>query len=351
MNGLKSQVGAFAWRWKFVLLWWGYFLVLTGAQTALRGKNAPEMSEKEETMVTTTEHQQRRDLQTDSLRENFQMAKARFYDKLKVDYGEYATAIFDDDHPTIPDKKTSIGRTAFIQTVPNANVSWTRLVRKVAIKIGDAKGANTEGSRFVWATGGHSASAGHGNLFLESYTNVLDRNAAPIFQSVGIDFTARPYAMGGTASGVEIAVCAKEIFGNDVDMVSWDYGMCDGRDHQRMELYARRIALIPTMPAVVALNPGKDRGRVGVVRHLTDRGMTALAMDHGTVNSRISKFPNCADMEKDAIDQLPKYVQYFQCAGGVENGQVCGAHKWTDTGDATCEKRKFRTSWHPGWYV
>lgn len=42
--------------------------------------------------------------------------------------------------------------------------------------------------RFVHATGGHSSSAGHGNLFNESYTAIMTNDLQPIFESIGIDF-------------------------------------------------------------------------------------------------------------------------------------------------------------------
>jgi hypothetical protein len=52
--------------------------------------------------------------------------------------------------------------------------------------------------RYVWATGGHSASAGHGNLFNESSTAFMERDLKPIFEAIGIEFEARNNAMGGT---------------------------------------------------------------------------------------------------------------------------------------------------------
>jgi hypothetical protein len=42
--------------------------------------------------------------------------------------------------------------------------------------------------RFIHATGGHSSSAGHGNLFNESYTAIMTNDLQPIFESIGIDF-------------------------------------------------------------------------------------------------------------------------------------------------------------------
>jgi hypothetical protein len=52
--------------------------------------------------------------------------------------------------------------------------------------------------RYVWATGGHSAAAGHGNLYNESYTAFMERDLKPIFGAIGIEFEGRNYAMGGT---------------------------------------------------------------------------------------------------------------------------------------------------------
>jgi hypothetical protein len=57
---------------------------------------------------------------------------------------------------------------------------------------------NSTYSKFVWATGGHSASAGHGNLFNETYTAFMERAVKDVFAAMGVDFEGRNYAMGGT---------------------------------------------------------------------------------------------------------------------------------------------------------
>ena len=54
----------------------------------------------------------------------------------------------------------------------------------------------TNPTKFVWATGGHSTAAGHGNLYNETYTAYLVRAAKPVFQSIGIDFVGRNCGMG-----------------------------------------------------------------------------------------------------------------------------------------------------------
>lgn len=314
---------------------------LVSSQPALRGQDDKAAS-------TSTEQVQERALQVNSLREKFQTAKAQYYQKLHQDYGEeYTVKLFSDVHPTIEGRQTTVGRTMFLQGTPNAQVSWDRLVRKMTSKLIDAQQGGSSPPTFVWSTGGHSASAGHGNFFDESYTNVLDRNAAPVFKAVGIDFKARSYAMGGTSSGVEIASCAKEIFGLDADIVSWDYGMCDGRNYERTEFYAQRISMIPTRPAVVMLQTNNDRGRLGVMERLTDRGMTALGMADSVLSQRDQLFPDCAELDMSVIETLPKFIRNYRCGNAIEKQEpLCGQEKFSSNGQEVCDKRKFKTSWY-----
>ena len=52
---------------------------------------------------------------------------------------------------------------------------------------------DTSFGNYIWATGGHSASAGHGNLYNESYTAFMERDLKDVFGSIGIDFQGRKY--------------------------------------------------------------------------------------------------------------------------------------------------------------
>jgi hypothetical protein len=114
----------------------------------------------------------------------------------------------------------------------SATAEDTRLLEERADKVGPESYL----SRFVWATGGHSAAAGHGNLFNESYTAFLESISKPVFQSVGIDFEGRNYAMGGMKSAPTIALCNEAIFGTDADVISWDYGKNEMRVYRSMGL-------------------------------------------------------------------------------------------------------------------
>jgi hypothetical protein len=280
----------------------------------------------------------------DQLIEKFQVARAQYYEKLKVDYGEgYFEALF-----IASDKASSVGKPLFTTGAKQSEVPWARVVRKVSIKILEYMRTGTP-QPLVWATGGHSASAGHGNFFNESYTSILNSNSA-VFEDVGLAFAARSYAMGGTSSGPEIATCAKEIFGLDVDMVAWDYGMCDGRNYASFELYAYRVGALPNRPAVLMMQPGGVPGRTAIVEQLADRGLAILKMDDTYMNAELhTAFPDCTILEVDAIDALPDFVKSFRCGNAVEKGEPCSESKWTLTGDEVCDNRRFRTSWHPGW--
>jgi hypothetical protein len=203
------------------------------------------------------EHFDGRDLlNRHDLKKQLEDAKDRFISKLKVDYGEYFDKMFVNETDG-----------SFIPLMPFGDQSLPLLKRKLMIKVlqtqkelqrieMDVNGCDCTGdgndekdharqrpvrthngayshaaiiestySKYVWATGGHSAAAGHGNLYNESYTAYMERDLKDIFGSIGIDFEGRNYAMGGTASAAEIAMCWEEVFGVDVDFFVWDYGM------------------------------------------------------------------------------------------------------------------------------
>ena len=151
--------------------------------------------------------------------------KENLVENLKVDYGEenFLKMFMNEDGTVRP-------------FVPYSDKSLARLKRKLMIKVlsaqtklmqkemlfdgcdcingdvgiqGDAgaelkkNGADDEDDssppldtsfeNYIWVTGGHSASAGHGNLYNESYTAFMERDVKDVFGSIGIDFQARKY--------------------------------------------------------------------------------------------------------------------------------------------------------------
>jgi hypothetical protein len=353
------------------------------------------------------EHFDGRDiLNRHDLKKQVEDAKERLIATLKVDYGEYFDIMF------VNEKDGS-----FIPVVPYGNQSLSLLKRKLMIKVLQTQqevqriemdvngcdctilhddtnkdftrqrpvkivnGASSHAaliestfSKYVWVTGGHSAAAGHGNLYNESYTAFMERDLKDIFGSIGIDFEGRNYAMGGTASAAELAMCWVEIFGTDADFFSWDFGMIgtvvfcgrgmllfqvsffshlnsgqifliitDAGHPWRLFHYAYRGLRNTKRPAFYAswlfnrMNDQFDK--------LTDLGFAAFLPDDGPERARRDQLPETTTLTGKEIDSLPEYVKYFKCNGALEKGDCDNERKYS----APCyNEREGKASWHPG---
>lgn len=317
-------------------------------------------------------------LNTNDVERLAQEAYDKLIARLKVEYGvEYFAKIFQVDGK-------SRGRSAFLSANADGDVSLKRLKRKLKMKIlaaqlsiqeelesfGDcdckavAKVSNRRifeidndispladyHERFVWATGGHSSAAGHGNLFNESYTAVMERGVADVFGSIGIEFEGRNYAMGGTDSAPEIALCGEAIFGTDVDIISYDHCMLDGREWDKKGMYANRGAgLNPGRPVIVDMFIDKFvERRVEEIQKIEDRGLAGLYLATDTFKEMKEAIPDTFGLTMEQIEALPPNVRHFKCQDALEKGDpTCGDKKFDN--DMVCPDRHFMNSWHPGW--
>jgi hypothetical protein len=180
----------------------------------------------------------------------------------------------------------------------------------------------------------------------------MERGLKNIFAACGIDFVGRNHAMGGTKIAPEIAMCSKEVFGTDIDVLLWDTAMTDGREYWRMLMYFLRAGTLAQQPASVGYNldMGRNSGRTKAVQAAEDTGMPAFLLDNEEYKKKIlGAIPNTFGLSDAEIAEMPPFVRNFKCGGQVEKGDPgCGAEKWNLT---MCPKRPFMTSWHPGWYV
>lgn len=320
--------------------------------------------------------------------ERFELAREQLTARLINDYGEEAFRKLFTMNRT--NRETNITTTdsttrklfkspSFNST--NSGISWDRMKRKVTIKLLQALLKSTTESTaaakahvstiptstnipFIWATGGHSAAAAHGNFYRESYTAVLERRVRSIFAAVRMDFVGRNHAMGGTGCAPEIAMCLQSVFGNDVDVLVWDYGMTDGRDYWKQELYMSRSAVrTGSRPVHVAMNmadKAKLDPRVLSMRALEENGIAAVYMDSHVWTHDIlpNGVPDCeaimmaTNSSASVLERMPKYIRNLRCGSNYEKGAYCGTQKWSQPlNDTACIKRKAKTSWHPGWYV
>jgi hypothetical protein len=260
-----------------------------------------------------------------------------------------------------------------------------------------------------------------------SYTAYLERAAVHVFEAVNLAFTGRNYgafaqngarettaggrcsismlhyckfyspatvssrfspAMGGTSSAPEIAFCANEVFGTDIDVLVWDTGMTDGAcacirwprivdgwgkppfpnvflaTHSifpvsslillgnafwKQELYHHRAGLNPGRPVNIVYHGGGRNygGRIEIVKRMEDIGLAALISNENALQEALDAVPDSFGLTDAQINQLPQFVRNFRCGTQIEAGDpYCQERKFNHT---LCATRKFQTSWHPGW--
>jgi hypothetical protein len=279
--------------------------------------------------------------------EDLASAKAQLFQRLRNEYGtETADLMFQ-----LNQTDNAVWFTSPLQQ------SRARMIRKLQLKLLQVQLQQLQQQKisttrrkltFVWATGGHSAAAGHGNLFHESYTARMEDLLKPFFASVNLHFIGRNYAMGGTLSGMEVGTCLTSIFGKDMDVLSWDFGMTDGNGIGLFELYFGQAAIHTNRPAMVGFNMGRHRvsDRSTVVEYMEEHGMPIAYLDDVTVKQVTDLIPESFGKSESEISGMGRLVQNFKCDGKLEVGDpFCNSDRW----NPLCPERKYKTSWHPGW--
>ncbi len=153
--------------------------------------------------------------------------------------------------------------------------------------------------------------------------------------------------MGGTGSAAEVAMCWNEIFGDDVDFFSWDYGMTDVGQPLRFMHYAYRGARSPGRPAFMGIRVNIDRrGQDKVVSYLEKNGMAIFLQDNSLWTEMRKGIPDTFGLSTDEISAMPKYVRNYKCNGDIEKGEpFCETEKYSTE---ICPDRQGKAPWHPG---
>jgi hypothetical protein len=305
----------------------------------------------------------------------------KFHERMKVDYGEEAFKSM-----WVNSKNGQvIGDRVVFSADTNSDVSYNKFKRKLQLKVlrmqlnlveemRNLKGCDCTKSesspqisrrrletqtvvlpeipshyeRFVWSTGGHSAAAGHGNLYNESYTAFLERGIRNVFTSIGMDFVGRNYAMGGMDSAPNLALCNEAVYGTDADVISWDFGMTDGGAHWKTTLFANRAGVHVNRPAHVSINmAGRNyKSRVNALKVAEQDGVPTLHLVPSYEDQVVKGAPDVFGMPQDKVDKIGEYARYYKCKGAIEKEQPCQERKYNEN---ICPERKFKASWHPGW--
>ena len=159
--------------------------------------------------------------------------------------------------------------------------------------------------------------------------------------------------MGGTASNGEIALCSTSLFGKDLDSVSWDYGMLDGKTQAWQYLFGVRNSIrsqfpayssdprdIPSRPAVFG-NQVNFRSNAAFSQ-LEKRGLTTLTY---SFTWRKLVFDMIPDTQGPGGETLPPLLKYMKCSVTPGGKGPCGRHKYNTT---FCPARTYQANWHPG---
>ena len=200
---------------------------------------------------------------------------------------------------------------------------------------------------FTVVLGGHSAAAGHGNHFAQSYVMTIGTVLGPVFERLGMKFTTRNGAQGGIGT-LQSGLGAKDIYGHDMDYLIWDSSMTENQAtwvdmFVRQALFTKRAPLIHN-----AFFTAKGSFQMDMY--------SSYGLDlAGSAGNNYEGFPVSTSDEQ--AQSLPYAAQYLTCTPDFKNG--CNSNKyksqcWVERDDVTPTTKQSafvggRASWHPGW--
>lgn len=193
---------------------------------------------------------------------------------------------------------------------------------------------------FELVLGGHSAAAGHGNAFNQSYIIQAGHVLEPVFAHLGVWMRAYNFAQGGMGT-LQQALAGMDLRGNNADMIMWDSGMTEkGLDYF---MFFVKQALISGNRAPFIIGVGNE------MRPL-EKVAGANIGEHG------SGWNGPLTQSEQQAAEVPWAARYLNCERG--NEAICKQHEyesgcWVDRDDFTPSTAQDKqpggqTSWHPG---
>ena len=206
---------------------------------------------------------------------------------------------------------------------------------------------------FVVVMGGHSAAAGHGNHFHQSYLMQFHKVMAPVLARLGVQLQTRNMAQGGLGT-LHNALGMADVYGSDIDWLLWDSGMTE-KDDAHLELFARQAVLGATSKVPVIM---------GLHFHVSQQLHAKAGVEVGEYGNGHDGMPVAETAAQAAA--LPYAVRYWKCApdaeelcddgAGPEHGKYC-THCWIPRPDVDADTAFWNVAdrpggqvkWHPGW--
>lgn len=202
--------------------------------------------------------------------------------------------------------------------------------------------------QFTVAMGGHSASAGHGNNFRQSYTVVMQKALEPVMARLGVKMTAHNFGMGGLGT-IQNSVAAGDLYGQDMDYVIWDSGMTE-KGSSPQDCFARQsLMAAERSPVIVGM-------AANVMKELYVHADADILMGAtGSATAGMLGVPLTDDAE--TVGALPWAAQYIRCSEELK--QECKKHRyhsscWIERDDVSPTTKQAgkvggQASWHPGY--
>eukprot|EP00540_Astrosyne_radiata_P017049 CAMPEP_0116846898 /NCGR_PEP_ID=MMETSP0418-20121206/14120_1 /TAXON_ID=1158023 /ORGANISM="Astrosyne radiata, Strain 13vi08-1A" /LENGTH=620 /DNA_ID=CAMNT_0004478255 /DNA_START=23 /DNA_END=1886 /DNA_ORIENTATION=- len=196
---------------------------------------------------------------------------------------------------------------------------------------------------FTVVLGGHSAAAGHGNLFIQSYIMQFHKVTEPVLALLGVTLHSHNICHGGLGT-LQNSLGAKDLYGDEVDILIWDSGMTENRDNKAVDIFARQ--------GLIGGNrvPFLMGGHWGDLKFLNEEA----GADVGEYGEGLDGIPTCKD-EVDA-EKVVYAARYMKC--DKERQDMCNKEKfhsncWVNRTDVTPplkqdEKPGSQVGWHPG---
>ena len=203
-------------------------------------------------------------------------------------------------------------------------------------------------SEFTVVLAGHSAAAGHGNHFHQSYLMQFHKVIEPVLRQLGVTLIARNQAQGGLGT-LQSSLGFNSIYGSDIDLMLWDSGMTENNNVDHIDLFFRQALMVEGRVPVVWGAGGKF-DLLKIFHNEADADVGEYGIGWGGIMET---------KDEDQLEALPWAVQHLKC--DQERPDLCKhPHKfcatcWIDRPDkihpaqTQYEKPHGQVKWHPGW--
>jgi len=203
-------------------------------------------------------------------------------------------------------------------------------------------------SEFTVVLAGHSAAAGHGNHFHQSYLMQFHKVMKPIFRQLGVNLVSRNQAQGGLGT-IQSSLGFNSIYGSDIDLMLWDSGMTENNHPEHIDLFFRQALMVEGRVPVV----WGAGGKFDLLKMYNEE----TGADIGEYGIGWSGIPETKD--ENQLKALPWATQHLKCDD--ERPDLCKhpykfcATCWIDRPDKIYPaQRQYdaphgQVRWHPGW--